>query len=489
MSLFRDPSRTPQSLLDICSLEELQEVQDRFALITGVSALIVDRNGKAITIGSNFSPLCTRLTEEPHSRKICTEIRKEFCQQQKGKKGIKHCTASGLEVALIPLIINGAHLGNCLIGQVQFSGHNGDRFIHKERFEQIMRNAYSLIHLLLSEQFTAQKKLQAVFSAISDLLILVRIDGTLTAVHEGEYTKAIDKPEEIIGKNIRDVLPPPLAEQIEQRLHMLFSPEAIPVQAFQYKLKQKNTEKRFECRLSVYDNEQAIAIIKDISDEEETREQLKRSLEEKNLLIKELYHRTKNNMQMIRSLLALQADNSKSQETQQALLTAEKRILSMSLVHQKLYEGKDLSKIDLGSYIEDLCGQISGGMKSGDNEIRLKLDIEAMEVLIETAIPIGLIVNELLVNSLLHAYKEKEKGEIRITIDKKNTDTIRLRFSDDGDGLSSDTDLMAQAHIGLQTVRIYVEQLGGSIQWEISGGLSYEILLHDSGYTKRLPGH
>jgi len=205
--------------------------------------------------------------------------------------------------------------------------------------------------------------------------------------------------------------------------------------------------------------------IMDITDKRNTEIELKKTIEDKNTLLKELYHRTKNNMQIICSMIRLHTSGVSDNSFAKILKELECRILSMALVHQKLYESNDLSQIELKSYIKDLfrfieCYEI--------NKPKIIIDIQENIMLdVEMAVPIGLIVSELIIDSQKHAFKDTPNPSILFKSSfKKNQ--IMIEYSDNGCGLSEDFSLDKSGQLGLKMAKNIAEnQLKGT--FEISG--------------------
>jgi PAS domain S-box-containing protein len=225
----------------------------------------------------------------------------------------------------------------------------------------------------------------------------------------------------------------------------------------------------------------------DITERKKADEQIRKALVEKETLLRELYHRTKNNMQVIRSILSLQASHSKNDEVKKVLHEASNRIQSMALVHQKLYQAKDLSRISLKDYVLDLASLVLQSYDTLSHKVSLETDLADIYVLIDTAIPCGLIINELLSNTLKHAFMEDKKGVIRIKISKAEDGTITINYSDNGNGVPENFDFRGQKSLGLQTIfAIAEDQLKGKIDFSTVGGISCTISFNDTYYKPRV---
>ncbi|MGA1824294.1 MAG: sensor histidine kinase [bacterium] len=217
-------------------------------------------------------------------------------------------------------------------------------------------------------------------------------------------------------------------------------------------------------------------------------ESLHVSLREKEALIRELYHRTKNNMQVIRELLYLQSLHIDDEKILEIFRDTENRIMSMALVHQKLYKSKNLSEIGLKQYIKDLCGALRDSYNICPGRISFKLEVENIFVTIDTAIPCGMVINELVSNSLKYAFPTMQDGEIKIVLQQSiDKEHISLMISDNGVGVQEGFSLKEGDTLGLKLVVNLIEnQLSGTIESDIRNGLKYRIQFSEPAYKKRL---
>ncbi|WAC05098.1 MAG: PAS domain S-box protein [Methanoregula sp.] len=206
--------------------------------------------------------------------------------------------------------------------------------------------------------------------------------------------------------------------------------------------------------------------------------ELNASLQEKVVLLREIHHRVKNNLQIIISLLNLQSRYIKDEKTQQIIKESQNRLKAMSLVHERLYQSEDISKIDLDGYVKFLGRNLVDFYGVRRQDVALKTDISGISVGINTAIPVGLILNELLSNSLKHAFPGGRKGEISIGIKREN-DMLTILFKDTGAGLPADLDWRNGKTLGLRLVISLVEQLFGTIELDRTAGTSFTIVVKE----------
>jgi len=198
----------------------------------------------------------------------------------------------------------------------------------------------------------------------------------------------------------------------------------------------------------------------DITDRKQAEEQLKKSLKEKEVLLAEIHHRVKNNLAVITGLLELQAYNTSSSEATDVLQTSQMRINSIALIHEKLYQNENLSEISFDVYLEQLANVIMQSLGSARKEIEIEIDAEPIELTINQAIPCGLILNELITNAYKHAFPDRDKGEITISLARDDSQ-ITLRVVDDGIGIPKDTDLDKPKSLGVKLIKTLSKQLTG----------------------------
>jgi two-component sensor histidine kinase len=196
----------------------------------------------------------------------------------------------------------------------------------------------------------------------------------------------------------------------------------------------------------------------------ESQAHLVNSLREKEILLKEVHHRVKNNIQIISSLLNLQARYIKDREAQEIIKDSRNRIESMALIHEKLFRSKDLANIDFYSYINEITSYLFHSYAKSRSQIDLKINIGSVDLGIDKAIPLSLMINELVVNSLKHAFPNGRKGEIVIELDKIDDGKLKLIFADNGVGFPP-TVKFPQAHsLGLQLIQSLAAQIIGNIE-------------------------
>jgi PAS domain S-box-containing protein len=226
-------------------------------------------------------------------------------------------------------------------------------------------------------------------------------------------------------------------------------------------------------------------IWRDITERKRMGEAVQASLREKETLLREIHHRVKNNMQVISSLLNLQAGHVADEEARRTLKESQLRIRSMALIHEKLYQTRDLSKIDFASYLQSLAAYLFQFFKVDADQIRLESDLEDVHLDINAAVPCGLLVNELISNALKYAFPGGRKGTVRIRLRQETDGTLKLRVADDGVGFPKELDFRHAESFGLQIVALLIEQLEGTIALEGNDGTAFAVAFRERAYKPR----
>jgi PAS domain S-box-containing protein len=217
-------------------------------------------------------------------------------------------------------------------------------------------------------------------------------------------------------------------------------------------------------------------IIRDMSEQKESEVRIKASLEEKEVLLKEIHHRVKNNLQIVSSLLQLQASYIKDNDALQIFEESRDRIKSMALIHEQLYQSNDLAQIDFPEYLRSLLSMVLSAHRSNRTRVDTKLHVDPIQLDLDTAIPIGLITNELVTNSLKYAFAGRSVGEIGVRLTKSETGDFLLMVSDNGVGFPEKFNFDKANSLGLRLVRILSKQMRARL--EISNGMGTQFRVY-----------
>ena len=215
-------------------------------------------------------------------------------------------------------------------------------------------------------------------------------------------------------------------------------------------------------------------VLRDITGRKQREEQIRKALAEKEVLLREIYHRVKNNLQVVSSLLYQQATSTQDETLRPILQESRDRIRSMALVHQELYQSDNLEQIGIARYLETLVANLLESY-SVEERIVFSSELDDISLNVETAVPLGLIVNELVSNALKYAFPDGRKGQIRIELRRDKGDGYRLIVSDDGIGYQPGPDLQHSTTLGLRLVQDLAYQLGGGVEMRCEGGTVVEV--------------
>jgi two-component sensor histidine kinase len=206
-----------------------------------------------------------------------------------------------------------------------------------------------------------------------------------------------------------------------------------------------------------------------------SEERLRASLEEKEVLLKEIHHRVKNNMQVISSLMALQAEQMPDTALGEVLREVTHRVRSMALVHEKLYQSGDLARVDFADYTRDLLNYLWRAHGQSAAGIHLSLDLAPVMLPVNAAVPCGLILNELAGNALKHAFNGRNDGQVKVSLGPDSDGRVRLAVRDNGIGLASDFDWRQGRSLGLRLVQMLAGQLHAAVAVSRDGGTEFTI--------------
>lgn len=322
----------------------------------------------------------------------------------------------------------------------------------------------------------SEAKNRALVNAIPDIMFRLNKDGTLMdarLANENDLTQG--KPE---TSKVNKASPQyqALSTEVVQRAlpHMKQALETRETQIFEFHLPLNGNSADYEARIAVSGNDEALVMVRDVTEHKQVEEARK-----KDLLLREIHHRVKNNLQVISSLLYLQSRRVNDRNVVEMFNESSNRVKSMTLIHQKLYQSKDTATINFGEYIRDLIDALFLSYGVDRQTVALKLNIENAVLSIDTAIPCGLIINEIISNSLKYAFPEGRQGQISVTLQRENGTKFILVIGDNGVGLPQDLDFRNTTSLGLKLVTTLVEQLGGTIELNRQGGTEFTITFRE----------
>ncbi|HEV7868471.1 MAG TPA: sensor histidine kinase, partial [Chthoniobacteraceae bacterium] len=201
-------------------------------------------------------------------------------------------------------------------------------------------------------------------------------------------------------------------------------------------------------------------------------------------LLKEVHHRVKNNLQVISSLLSLQSGYIKDPVALQVFTESRNRVRSMALIHEKLYQSQDLSRIDFEDYIKAVSSGLLATFAGRSSSIRISVDVDRVMLPVDSAVPCGLIVNELVTNCFKYAFAGTETGEICVSMKRIDAAQLRLSVSDNGVGFPKDLDFRNTESLGMQLVTTLADQLDGTVALKNGCGTTFEISFPEANPIK-----
>ncbi len=338
--------------------------------------------------------------------------------------------------------------------------------------------------LLKSETFY-----RAIFENTGTATIIVGVDTIISMANKRCEALSGYPVEEIENKlSFMDFVHPEDQQRILEYHKMRRSGDVNIPDEYEFRLLDKDGEER---QIMLYasiipSTTDSVVSLLDITQRKTAENEVKRSLNEKELLLREIHHRVKNNMQIISSLLNLQRSYIHDEEAANILQESQGRVKSMALIHEKLYQTSDLARINVEEYIQSLTMNLFHSYTVNPG-IKLSMDVSDLYFNIDTAVPLGLIINELVSNSLKYAFKDRDEGEIRISLlETAEPGKYLLLIRDDGTGFPHELDFAESHSLGLQLVNTLVNQLDGEIEMITNGGTTFNMIIHEQKYKERV---
>ncbi len=333
----------------------------------------------------------------------------------------------------------------------------------------------------------SQARLESLIDAAPDLIYFKDNERKYLIINRAfEQTLGIKKSE-ILGHRDEEVLPADLAAQCSQSDEEILANRKIIIREEIWQSgKKKIIFETIKSPVLAADGSITglVGISRDITERKKVEVELRSLLEEKEVLLREIHHRVKNNMQVISSLLSLQAQKLDDSMAREAFKECQERIRSMSLIHDQFYQQEDLSQIEFSSYLRSLAAHLFRAYQVDAHMIKIRVEAEKTFLNLNTAIPCGLMVNELITNALKHAFPPNEKGEIIVSLNQKENGEYLLRVKDNGRGLPPNINLKEPATLGLEIVTILVNQIGGQLEVKVNGGTEFQISFKEQSFSK-----
>ncbi len=316
---------------------------------------------------------------------------------------------------------------------------------------------------ITSELLYSKQHLDIILSRMSDGIVEMKPDGKIIYANEAAQTLFAQKETSLLGEDFTALFTPPAMSDIKKSLHMVQKEQSRYNQAYPIQYKQRYLILKM-ISISYEQYSSILLIIEDVTEKREA-EAIKALLHEKEILIREVQHRVKNNLQLITSLLNLQEGELTSRNFERLFQESKNRIIAMSIVHESLFETTNLEAINFEGYLHKLADHI---LYVNDDirlaNISLLIDAEDINVPLNLAIPLGLIANEVFTNALVHGVSGMDKGVIQISVTRGEKSTCELTIADNGPGFPADFSIESVSTMGMLLVSKLVEQVEGKVE-------------------------
>ena len=353
-----------------------------------------------------------------------------------------------------------------------------------------------------------EERYRELVQALPDIVYSLDEEGNFVFVNDSIQRLGWD-PVELVGKHFGTILDPEYVEEVS-RAHVLrkYAGQATgPDQAPKLFDERRTGERRtrdlivklrrkddpanavdffgaviaygevnavgFAASSSEYQEPGSVGIIRDVSERKQAEEIIRRNLKEKETLLSEIHHRVKNNLQVISSLLNLQAGTVEDPEARARFTDAQMQIQSMALVHEHLYQSETFGSVDLGPYVESLCQHLYDVYGVNTDRIRLDVAIDSVPIGMQQAMPVALMLNELVSNSLKYAFPGDAAGAIRLRVRLVNPEEVEIEVKDDGVGLPENFDIASSHTLGHTLIHSLASQLDGSMDVDGQAGTRF----------------
>jgi PAS domain S-box-containing protein len=324
----------------------------------------------------------------------------------------------------------------------------------------------------ISPRKRLEERFRRVVEAAPSAMVMISRSGMIEMVN--------NQAERVFGYSRSEMLGQPVEMLVPGRFRhghpglrsaFFADPQSRPMGAGRdlYALRKDGSEFPVEIGLNPIETEEGsmiLSAIVDISDRKQKEDRIQAALEEKNILLAEIHHRVKNNLQIVHSLLDLHSNRLTDQVAIDMLRESKNRVSSMALIHQVLYQSKDFAAVDFCTVLESLVPTLVQSYRVSPATVDVEIDADKISLPLNAAIPCGLIVNELIANALKHAFPECRCGRIRIRLKPEEPARVMLAVEDDGIGIAPTIDLDQMDTLGLQLVHLLTSQIGGTIEIE-----------------------
>ncbi len=519
---------------ELFNIVDIQRLQDEFAVATGVASIITHPDGTPITRPSNFCRLCIDVIRKTEKGLMnCYRSDSELGRFSTSGPAIQPCMSGGLWDAGAGITVGGRHVANWLIGQVRDETQSEEKMCAYAReigadekeaaaaFREVTAMSHDQFRNIAQFLYTLANQLSAIaYQNVQQARFITESKKAEESLRrsESDYRSVVDNIQDVFYRSdlqgnlmmaspsflkllgyesINECLGRPIAGDYyfypEKRAELLDRIKKTgSVTDYEVIMKRKDGRPVIVETSShlYYDGGGNVAgvegVFRDITVRKKVEDSLRDSLAEKDVILKELYHRTKNNMQVICSMLNLRAADIKDAAAQDIYRDIQSKIQTMALVHQKLYDSQELSNLNLKEYADGIVDLMLSNNELSPSVVKIHRSVDAIPISIDTAMPLGLVLNELIANSMKHAFPDNREGEIWIDMHFIE-DGIRLEYRDNGIGLPAGYD-PAKAHtLGMNIIRnLSRMQLGGDLRFMDEKGFGCTITMGTKLYRRRM---
>ncbi|BDZ70931.1 sensor histidine kinase [Methanobacterium petrolearium] len=354
--------------------------------------------------------------------------------------------------------------------------------------EQSSRKSY---YPQLQQRLSELERFRALLDETNDAIFLSDVPSHRFADFNNSACEQLGySPQEMMKMSVENIIAPDEIQKMKDLISNLIEGKHLKNRKTieTVLLRQDNSLITVEINISLVrfsDDFYMVMVARDISERKEFENALKSSLEEKEVLIREIHHRVKNNMQIISSLLNLQKHHVKDKEAADVLLESQNRVRSMAMIHEKLYKTQNFSQINFTDYIKNLIDDIFHSYNVNPAQIQREIILDEVMMGLETAIPCGLIISELVTNTIKYAFPNHMTGKFRIKLYSVD-DLYHLIVADDGVGIPPHINFDETETLGLLLVNTLVRQLDGTVELTCNNGTEFKILFRELEYPERI---
>jgi PAS domain S-box-containing protein len=321
----------------------------------------------------------------------------------------------------------------------------------------------------ISTRKRLEERFRRVVESAPNAMVMIRANGQIEMVNaQAELVFGYSRTE-LLGQPVEMLVPERFrGHHPGLRSSFFGEPQPRPMGAGRdlYGLRKDGSEFPVEIGLNPIETDEGMMVLSaivDISDRKHKEDRIQAALKEKEILLGEIHHRVKNNLQVIHSLLDLQSSKIQDEAALRLLVESQNRIKSMALIHQTLYESKDFARVDFRSFLDTLVPTLVSSYSVDAGRISLSIKAAEVSLPIDAAIPCGLIVNELISNALKHAFPDGARGLIEVELSREPNEEVVLSVTDNGVGIPADMDLVNATTLGLQLVTLLADQLAAKL--------------------------